>query len=105
MYSDETWYEVVSPIGDPPTSRVRSAGLVADLRTARIAELWDYRFRGDQMFVVIEEELRRRFPGIEFVGFETFGDTHSHREEQLVRELPQLLADNRCTAVISSVGA
>jgi hypothetical protein len=82
----------------PPTQPV------ASLNEATIAELWDYRFRGDLVFETIERALAGRYPGIKFIRFDKFGDIHGPHEREILEELPRLLAEHRCTAVISAVG-
>jgi hypothetical protein len=101
----EPIYAVVSPEGDPPTDMVTMAAPVSDLSEITIAEIWDYRFKGDQMFSVIEDELRLRYPGVQFVSYDVFGDTHSPEEEKVVESIPALLEAHGCRAAISAVGA
>jgi hypothetical protein len=101
----EPIYAVVSPEGLPPDDLIVGSPPLTDLSTAVVAELWDYRFKGDLMFTVIKEELEARYPGIQFVPFVTFGDTHGADEEGVVARLPEMLERYGCTAAVSSVGA
>lgn len=103
--TDEPVYEAVSPEGLPTSDLIVPTDPVKDLGTVRIAEFWDWRFKGDQMFRIVEDELRNRYPGVEFVPYQVFGDTHSHAEEEIVRRLPELLREHGCDAVLSAVGA
>lgn len=68
-----------------------------------IGHLWDYVFRGDEIFPVLEEELRRRFPGVRFVPYQTFGSTHGGDERDVIRALPARLAEHGVDAVISGM--
>ncbi len=42
--------------------------------------MWDYLFRGDEIFPVLETELVERFPDVEIVGYDVFGNTHGADE-------------------------
>ena len=70
----------------------------------RIAFLWDYVFRGDEVFPVLARELRARFDGVEIVGFETFGNLHGADERERVGRLPDDLRDRGVDAVVSGMG-
>ena len=100
----QTTYDVVwpkSPLG------VQSRQLVPrldSLARKRIGFVWDYLFRGEEIFPAIETALRERFEGIEFVGYETFGNIHGPDEASLVRSLPETLLSNRVDAVIVGNG-
>ncbi|MBI2957901.1 MAG: hypothetical protein HYY32_03570, partial [Chloroflexi bacterium] len=69
-----------------------------------IGELWNLVFRGDKIFPILEEELSRRFPGVKFERYETFGPTHGPDEAKAINELPGKLKKYSCDAVISGVG-
>ncbi len=70
----------------------------------RIAFLWDYVFRGDEVFPVLARELTDRFDGVEIVGFETFGNLHGADERERVGRLPDDLRDRGVDAVVSGLG-
>jgi hypothetical protein len=70
----------------------------------RIAFLWDYVFRGDEVFPVLARELTARFDGVEIVGFETFGNLHGADERERVGRLPDDLRDRGVDAVVSGMG-
>lgn len=55
---------------------MRVAARTGDLSGKTVAELWDFMFQGEIVFPTLREELARRYPGIRFVDYETFGDTH-----------------------------
>ncbi len=102
--STQPIYEVVSPLGPSAAEPVRPSPPIADLRDKTIGELWDYVFKGDQMFRIIRRVLSERYPGVRFVPFETFGNTHGKDEERIVAALPSMLRDLGADAVISGVG-
>ena len=81
----------------------RGAG-PASLDGKKIAFLWDYLFRGDEIFPMLASELTARYPGVEFVGHETFGSTHGDEEHEIVASLPERLRELEVDAVISGMG-
>ena len=68
-----------------------------------IGQLWDDLFRGDEIFPILEEELGRRFPGVRFVRYDTFGSTHGRHEGKVLAELPEMLRRHQVDAVISGM--
>lgn len=56
-------YAVFSPQGRSSGTALDQPEAVRDLSTAVVAEVWDMAFRGDEVFAVLEQELRPRFPG------------------------------------------
>ncbi|MFC1928248.1 hypothetical protein ACFLXK_01420 [Chloroflexota bacterium] len=97
-------YEVVWPRGKKVVESVRFAKRPDTLDGKTVCNLWDWAFRGDKMFPVIEKELAKRYPGIKFVGYEEFGSIHGAREADVIASLPDKLKKNKCDAVISGVG-
>ncbi len=69
-----------------------------------IGELWDYVFQGDKIYGILEGELSKRYAGIKFVNYRTFGSTHGVSEKKTIAALPDLLKKNKCDAVLSSMG-
>lgn len=68
-----------------------------------VGQLWDEIFRGDEIFPLLEEGLRQRFPGVKFVNYEVFGSTHGSEEHQVLAELPAKLKRLGVDAVISGM--
>ena len=69
-----------------------------------MAFLWDYVFRGDELFPVLERELIRLYPDIEIVGYEAFGNLHGADEKERVGRLPDDLRNRGVDAVVSGMG-
>jgi hypothetical protein len=102
----EPVYEVVWPLGEyVPRPLVQPAPALTDLNGKTIGEMWDGVFRGDQIYPILNEELRKRFPDIKIVDHRTMGNTHGTNEREYVADLPNLLQQQGCDAVISAVGA
>ena len=106
----EPTYEVVWPRSARAVqtrrvaARLEGEGRRHPLEGKRIAFLWDYLFRGDELFPVLERELTERFPGLEVVGYEEFGNTHGSDEAENVAGLPSALANRHIDAVVSGMG-
>ena len=100
----EPTYDVVwprSPLGVQPR---RSAPRLSTLAGRRVGFLWDYLFRGDEIFPAVEAELIERFPGVEIVGYDVFGNTHGGDEKEMVAGLPNGLSSRHIDAVVSAMG-
>ena len=74
----------------PVVARTSNADL-SGLTGKKIALVWDYLFRGDDVFRLVKERFRAERPGVEFVDHEVFGDIHSH--EELLDRLPPARGD------------
>jgi hypothetical protein len=103
--ADEPVYEVLSPEGESRATTVAPTTAVADLRRAVVAQVWDFMFRGDEIFVLIRRALTERHPGIRFVDYAEFGDIHGPEQDALTAELPDRLRRHRCNAAVIGVGA
>lgn len=99
----EPTYDVVWPKSPLGVQQRPLAPRLDDLRGKRIAFVWEYMFRGDELFPELEQHLRDTY-GCEIVGYEAFGNTHGPDEAQVLRDLPQKLRDWRVDAAVSGVG-
>jgi hypothetical protein len=99
-------YAVTAPTGAKTT---RDAWVprppLPDLTGKTVCELWDYVYRGDEMFDVIRTELTARYEGIRFVGYAEFGNIHGATEQEVVGALSQRLREFRVDAAIVGVGS
>lgn len=103
--SEEPQYEVVWPLGRSTTRAVAPNTRGADPQRLKVGFVWDYLFKGDQMFATIGQALRHRFPGVELVDYSAFGNIHGHDERAVVAALPERLRSEGVDAVIVGVGA
>jgi hypothetical protein len=76
---------------------------LSELEGKTVAQLWDYLYRGDQVFELLEEGLRARFPGVRFVSWREFGSTHGGEERAALAALPQRFKELGVDAVISGM--
>jgi hypothetical protein len=102
---NEPRFEVVWPLGKPAYATRAPNERVADLSGKVIGETWDYLFRGEEWFPILREELTKRYPGIKFVTYDTFGNLHGPNQRELVAKVPGLLKEHEVDAVISGIGA
>jgi hypothetical protein len=97
----EPRYSVVRPVGRWAAAPVRRTATVA----RRIGFVWDHVFRGDDIFAIVEEELRAKDAGLTFVPYQAFGDIHGRDGAQVMASLPSHLHAEEVDAVIVGVGA
>jgi len=95
---------VVWPRAPRTAKLTRLAERHDSLRGKTIAQLWDYIFRGDEIFPILEAELARRFPDTRFVSYKVFGSTHGAGEREVLAKLPAMLKEHSTDAVISGMG-
>ena len=69
-----------------------------------VAFLWDYLFRGDELFPMIEKTMRERYTNVKFIGYDEFGSTHGDEERAIIEALPERLKALKVDAVISGMG-
>ena len=100
----EPTYDVVWPRSPRGVQARRRAPRLDTLADRRVAFLWDYVFRGDELFPVLETALVERFPGIEIIGYEEFGNLHGADEKLRVGRLPDDLRSRAVDAVVSGMG-
>ena len=102
-YSDGH-YAVVWPRGEKTMAVTDLAPRLASLAGKTVCQLWDYLFRGDEIFPMLEEGLRARYPDVNFVSYAEFGSTHGHEEREILAGLPDKLHKLGADAVISGMG-
>ena len=100
----EIHYEVVWPKSPLAVQPRHLAERLDTLEGKRVGFLWDFLFRGHELFPVREKDLKHRFSGIEIVGYDEFGNTHGGDEAEVIAALPNRLRDRRIDAVVSGVG-
>jgi UDP:flavonoid glycosyltransferase YjiC (YdhE family) len=97
-------YAVVWPRSPKTAQVVELAKRPASLEGATIAFLWDYLFRGDEIFPIIERELSARYPNVTFVPYQTFGTTHGEGEHEVIAAMADKLGELGVDAVVSGMG-
>lgn len=97
-------YSVVWP-RSPKSLEVKPlAPRLASLQGRTVAFVWDYLFRGDEIWPILKEALGERFPGMRFIDHDAFGSTHGEDERRVLAELPGKLKSLGVEAVVSGMG-
>jgi hypothetical protein len=60
--------------------------------------------RSDELFPVLAAQLTERFPDVEVVGHEVFGNLHGADETERLAQLPGELQERDVDAVVSGMG-
>jgi hypothetical protein len=102
--SAEATYAVVWPKSARAVQSRRAAPRLQSLHGARVAFAWDYMFRGEELFAALQQYMEQRFPGVEIIGYDAFGNTHGPEEAQVIGEIPSIVAARGITAVVSGIG-
>jgi hypothetical protein len=100
----EAPFSTVWPGGKPAIEVAEPAIRPTSLAGCRIAFVWDYLFRGNEIFAILEEALGKAYPDATFVSYENFGSTLGANDHQVLAELPGKLAEHKVDVVISGVG-
>jgi hypothetical protein len=96
-------YEVYWPRSPRQTKAKPLAARIDTLDGKTVAQLWDDLFRGDEVFALLEEGLKARFPGVRFVSWKEFGSTHGDQEKKALAKLPERFKALAVDAVISGM--
>ena len=70
----------------------------------RIALLWGWLFRGDEVYELLQAALKARYPGISFIDWNEFGSIHGNDEREVVAALPEKLRRLGADAVLTAMG-
>ena len=97
-------YAVVWPRSERTVEVKALSSRLNGLEGKTIAFLWDYLFRGDEIWPILSKELGRRYKGMRFIGWEEFGSTHGDEEHAVLAALPGKLKSLGVDAVISGMG-
>ena len=100
----ERQYEVFWPRSPRQTQLKPLASRLETLEGKRVAQLWDFLFRGGEVFSLLEEGIKARFPGVRFVNWREFGNTHGADEREVLARLPQRFRELGVDAAISGMG-
>jgi hypothetical protein len=101
--SNDGHYDVLWPRAERADRAQPLAPRLATLEGKTVAQLWDFLFRGNEIFDTLEQALKARFPGVRFIGWREFGNTHGKDEREIVAGLPAKLAALKVDAVISGM--
>ena len=105
MKGAEPRYDVLWPLGRRAVTHCAAAPRLHDLNGKIVCELWDVIFRGETIYPLVRDYLRRCYPEIKFVEYSHFGNVYGPYEKQVVAGLPELLRSHDADAVIIGIGA
>ena len=101
--SNDGYFEAYWPRGTRQQHARPLAPRLTCLEGKTVAQLWDYLFKGDEVFMLLEAGLRKKFPGVKFVSWRDFGSTHGGEEKAALAELPERFRELGVDAVISGM--
>jgi hypothetical protein len=99
--SGDGLYEVVWPSGERKQKMRPLAKRLDTLNGKTIAQLWDFLFAGDEVFLALEKKLAEDYPGVKWVSWREFGSTHAVNEKELLASLPKRFKELGVDAAIS----
>lgn len=97
-------YKVVWPLGKLACQPVALKPRPSSLTGLTICELSDYGFRAEEIFPIVRESLVKRYSGLKFIEYSTFGNTHGPQEIEVIAGLAEKLQKYKCDTVILGVG-
>ena len=102
--NSDGYYEVLWPRSPRQVQLKPLAKRLDTLEGKTIAQMWDYVFRGDEVYALLEEGLRQRYPNIKWVSYKEFGNTHGGDEREVVAAIPRRFKELKIDAAISGMG-
>ena len=102
-HMNEPSFDVVHPVSCRPVVARTSNADLPGLAGKKIALVWDYLFRGDDVFRLVKEHFQAEGARVEFVDHEVFGDIHGH--DELLDQLPSRLEEMGVDGTIVATGA
>lgn len=75
-----------------------------DLAGKTICQVWNWFFRGPELFALIQQGLEEREATLKFIDYSHFGNIHGPNEPQVLAALPRLLKEYGCDALLAGVG-
>jgi hypothetical protein len=103
--SGEPCYDVLWPLARRAVQDTAAAARLPDLNGKTICELWDVIFRGEQIYPLLREHIKARFPGVKFVAYSEIGNFYGPRGHEVLQHLPETLRAHGCDAAIVGIGA
>jgi hypothetical protein len=100
----EQAYSVYWPRGRKTATILPLSPRLDTLEGKTVAFLWDYIFRGDEIFPMLQKKLSERFANMRFVNYDEFGSTHGDEEQKILASLPDKLRALGVDAVVSGMG-
>lgn len=97
-------YDVVWPRGERNVGVTAVAPRHRSLAGKKIALMWDYIFKGDIVMNELSRLLKEKYPGVEFVHWDVFGNIHGQKEREIVAGLGAKMKELGIDAALSGMG-
>jgi len=103
MTTNDGYYEAYWPRGARQQRTRPLARRLDTLDGKTVAQIWDQLFKGDQVFALLEEGLKQRYPNVKFVSWREFGSSHGGEEKKALAALPAKFKALGVDAVLSGM--
>jgi hypothetical protein len=97
-------YETLWPGGTSAVLTFEPAPRPSTLAGKTVAFVWDYIFRGDEIFQILKEALTAAYPGVKFVDHDYFGSIFGGNEHRGIHLLSGRLEEAGVDVAICGVG-
>jgi hypothetical protein len=97
-------YEVLQPTGESAYNIQSTAPRLDTLNGKTVCEVWNTGYRGDRTFPKIRELLKQRYPGVKIIPYTELPFTRHYNIDDVLKDLPRLLKEKGCDALISGNG-
>lgn len=101
--TNDGYYEVYWPRSPRQTGIKPLAGRLETLNGKTIAQIWDFLFRGDDVFAHLETAIKEKFPTAKFVSWREFGSSHGGEEKEAIAAFAKKFKAMGVDAVISGM--
>jgi hypothetical protein len=101
--TNDGYYEALWPRGERQQRTRPLAQRLDTLDGKTVAQIWGFLFKGDQVFELLEEGLKKRYPNVKFVSWREFGSSHGGEEKEALAALPAKFKELGVDAVISGM--
>lgn len=102
---------VVNPKGkELPKTKTSLSPRLETLNGKTVCEIWNAGFKGETVFPIIEELLRKRFPDVKIIPYTEFPlvsikSLGPETEADTLEAVRKAVIDNKCDALITGNGA
>ena len=103
-HSGREIYEVLRPIGEAASDIIKAAPRLDTLNGKTVCEVWNAGYRGERTFPKMRELLQKRYPAVKIVPYTEFPLARHYNIDEVLKDLPRLLNQKGCDALISGNG-
>jgi len=100
--------EVIGPIGGETVKKKAIAPRLDNLTGKTVCETWNEDFKGDFMFPVYRELLKKRYSGVKIIPYTEFPRSHwkttPANQRETAKQIATMAKERGCDALISGNG-